>query len=117
MYPYKATWYEAKKYETRESIPRDEEEEVVEGSSPIWYDDIELSKAKYGASGIEFSKVKRVITTKAPIEFKKNDLIDFGDVTLKIYQVNENVPENRKKAVFMWSNLKNVHTVKTLYLQ
>ena len=117
MFPYTAKWYEAKIYETRESVPRNEEEDVVEGSSTIWYDDIELTKAKYAANGIDMTKVTRVISTKAPIEFKKNDRIDFGDKTLKIYQVKENVPENRKKAVLMWSNLKNVHAIKTLYLQ
>ena len=116
MYSKVATWYEAKYYENRDNVP-DTEIPDTQGYSYIRYDDIDVSSAKYKISGVDISKSKRVIETKADIEFKKDDVIEINGKTYRVYEVKRKLPDDKKNAILMWPGLELIHTIFTLYLQ
>ena len=119
MYPFKAMWYESEHYDQRADVPRTEEYETFEYSAPFYYDEIEVSKAKHGVSGVDFTKVKKVITTKKRLEFAIDDVIEFEDgSTLKVNDIRYRVPDEFKNAVKFWGNrARKLHEIKVLYLE
>lgn len=121
----RAIWSEATIPIDRELIDRTEEYITQEGMSYIQFDDIELSKAKYMANGIDMTSVNRVISTKNDVLFKIGDNVTFSDETrlngefkkLKIIRIEYKLTDKQKKTLEMFPQLKNKLATKVLFLK
>lgn len=121
----RAIWSEATIPIDRELIDRTEEYITQEGISYIQFDDIELSKAKYMANGIDMTSVNRVISTKNDVLFKIGDNVTFSDETrlngefkkLKIIRIEYKLTDKQKKTLEMFPQLKNKLATKVLFLK
>ena len=112
-----ATYIPSRLYDERADVPRDEDPETLQDESSILYWDYENKHSGANYGGIDMKKYERVIETKAPIKFVKDDVIKIGDISFKIDEVQIIIPKERQKAVDMWPNMEIIHSIKRLFLK
>ncbi len=113
----RALYIPSKIYDNRADVPRDEESELLQEESWILFTDLENKEYKTSLSGIDYKKYERIIETKAPIQFKTDDVIKIDNKPYKLKEIQIIIPTNRKKACEMWPNMEIYHSIKRLFLK
>lgn len=113
----RALYIPSKIYDNREDVPRDEDIEHMQEESWIFYTDLENKEYRTSTSGIDYKKYERIIETKAPIQFRTEDIIKIDSQALKVKEIQIIIPKDKEKACEMWPNMRIYHAIKRLYLK
>lgn len=107
-------WLQSKRYSDRESIPRTESPETVDGAVQIRYESIE-KKREAGRTGFDMDKYTEVIEVDTRVDIMPKDMV-YTTRWLKVSHVDVFIPENKKAVVRMWPNRRTHVERKRAYL-
>ena len=104
----------SKSYTDRESIPRNEVPELVDGAVQIRYDIVAINKEIY-VNATTSRKYSLIIDVDYKSKIETHDMI-YTDKWYKVSKVEESLPKNKEKVVRTWPAQYEKHAIKRVYI-
>ena len=104
----------SKEYADRDSVPRNEKPESVDGSVQIRYDIVAKNKDIY-VNATTSKRYTLILDADYRAKIEPQDMI-YTDKWYKVSKVDEILPANKEKIVRTWPKQYEKHAIKRVYI-